>query len=550
MKIIYDKKEKLFAAISAYTERESLKTAGFVWNKTRKRWETPDLDCAAKLEQYADDFCKRVMAAVRDKRQRTLLASSASEAQVDIPAPPGLVYRDFQKAGIAYALGRPNVLIADDPGLGKTIETIGVLNSIQDEVDSVLVICPATLKINWKREIKKWLIPNWSIAIVDSTDKKFPDAKIVIINYDIVKKFYDDIKAREPWSVLVLDESHFIKSRKAQRTALICGGKLNGKILASLKTKRKILLTGTPIENRPSELYSQIHFLDPRMWRSFVQYGQRYCAGYYNGFGWDYSGASNLEELGVKLRSTLMVRRLKRDVLKELPGRQHQLIELPVPNSLRSWIVQEETLYKTAIERLRAAVDEAKLSGDEIAYRLAVERLHGGQKVAFESMAAVRHKLAVAKLPLIIEHLRNVLESGQKVVVFAHHRDVLEAIHNEFADISVLLWGGMSGQEKQTAVDQFQNDDKCRLFVGSLRAAGVGITLTQANLVVFGEMDWAPGVIDQCISRLDRIGQKNFVLAQYLVFEDSLDAHIAKTLVDKQSVIDQTMNGKKAERTA
>lgn len=371
------------------------------------------------------------------------------------------------------------------------------------------------------------------LTIGIASSQEWPESGIVIINYDILHKWQEKLQAVE-WDLVIADEAHYIKNPKARRT----------KQVTSIKARRKVLLTGTPIVNRPVELWPLIHYLDPKRWKSFWSYAKTYCNAYYNGYGWDFSGASNLEDLQEKLRSTIMVRRLKADVLTELPPKRRQVIELPA-NGASKYIAAEQSAfsrYEEQLAKLKARVELAKACEDEEEYRQAVEALRNGARAAFDEISKLRHETALAKVPYVVAHLEDVLEAEQKVVVFAHHHDVIQSIATAFEDIAVILTGEQSLEERQAAVDRFQNDPSCRLFVGSIQAAGVGITLTAARTVVFAELDWVPGNMTQAEDRCHRIGQQNSVLVQHLVLEGSLDASLAKTLVAKQEVIDRALD--------
>lgn len=519
-----------------YHDRHVPKEAGFNWNPKQKQWWTADPIKAHKLIEYAEPETRKMILTKLQQYEDTLSASRALNADIKIPAPEGLEYLPFQKAGIAYALDRPNVLIADEMGLGKTIQAIGIIN-MDDSIKTALIIVPATLRINWKRELEKWLIRPMTVGIAVS--KTWPDTDIVIVNYDILKNHRENIRRHE-WDCLICDESHYLKNPKAQRTKEVVGARGLSPILA----RRKIFLTGTPILNRPVELWTTLKFLDANTWRSWRYFTDRYCDAHHNGWGWDVSGASNLDELQEKLRSTIMVRRLKKEVLKELPPKRRQVIALP-NNGFTKTIEAEWRAFKKREEMIRdlkIAVELAKASDDPQEYREAVEELKKGLRVAFEEMSRARYEVAMAKLPMVIEHIKDVLDSEEKVVVFGHHLDVLNTIYETFQNEAVILTGETKHEDRQLAVDRFQNDPSVRLFIGSIKAAGVGITLTAASTAVFAELDWVPANVSQAEDRLHRIGQANSVLVQHLVLDGSLDAAISQALVDKQQVIDEALD--------
>lgn len=535
--------EKSWVARSTYDEREIPKQAGFRWNPAQKIWWTDDPAKAAKIGQYADEKAATAINEAVAKKNAAIEASKATDAAVDIPAPDGIAYLPFQRAGIAYASQRPATLIADEMGLGKTIQAIGVIN-MDPEIKTVLVICPASLKINWQRELTRWLTRPLKIGIVNG--QWLPDWDIIIINYDVLKKWDSTLKQTQ-FDLLICDEAHYLKNPKAQRTNQVLGkwDRDPDKRIPAIQATRKLFLTGTPIVNRPIELWPMLHSLQPdslgKSWRGYVM---RYCNGHETRWGWDVSGASNLSELQEKLRSTLMVRRLKRDVLTELPAKRRQVIELPA-NGCSEVIEAEQSAWRAHEERLselKARVELSKASDNPADYEAAIQNLREGAQAAFNEISRLRHETALAKIPMVIDQLKETLEAVDKIVLFCHHKDVVAAIQTEMGDSCVILTGDQNQTQRQEAVDRFQSDPSIKVFIGTIGAAGVGITLTAAAHVVFAELDWVPGNVTQAEDRCHRIGQTNSVLIQHLVLDGSLDCRMAHVLVAKQEVIDQALD--------
>lgn len=421
--------------------------------------------------------------------------------------------------------------------MGKTIQAVGIINC-DPTIKRILVVCPASLRLNWRRELRKWLVISRQIRIVDD-GKTWPSdtADIVIINYDLASKHAAALRATE-WDLVIIDEAHYLKSPDAKRTVAILGRKQSKKheAVAPIPARRKVFLTGTPIPNRPVEGWWAAEQLG--VMTNFFAFAKRYCAAVQNRWGWDFTGASNLAELQEKLRANGMIRRLKADVLKELPAKRRCVIELPANGAAKVVKAEADAWadHEATIDALRVAVELAKASEDPNDYREAVLRLNKATQVAFTDMSKRRHDTAVAKVPYVIEHLRGIIEQGRKVVCFAHHKDVVDAIMAEFTD-AVKVTGDVSMADRQAAVDRFQNDPTCLLFVGNIQAAGVGLTLTASSHVVFAELDWVPGNVTQAEDRCHRIGQADSVLIEHLVLEGSMDARMATTLIAKQSVL-------------
>ena len=534
MKLI--KEGTRYIAITEFAERSIPKSAGFRWNPADKVWWTSELEKALRIAESPDCEASPVLKGELNDALRgaeeSLMASRATDAVVDIPSPDGLEYLPFQRAGIAYAIERPATLIGDEMGLGKTIQICGLIN--ETKPGSVMIICPASLKVNWQRELEKWLVDDYTIGIASGKD--LPDDDILIINYDILNK-HRHILSQRNWDLGVADEAHYIKNPKAQRSKAVV------ELLQG--AGRRVLLTGTPIVNRPKELFSLIQLLDPDRWNNFMRYAKRYCGAYQSRWGWDFSGATHLPELQESLRRTVMVRRLKVNVLTDLPPKQRQVIPIPV-NGYATQINAEHDLeqhYSTLIAEAQIEADMADASDDPEAYKTAVAKLKDLTRIEFNRISKIRHDTALLKTAAVVNHVVELLDSVDKVVVMAHHHDVVNELEAGLAEFSpVTLTGNTPQPTRQQSVDRFQNDPECKVFIGSIQASGVGITLTASSTVVFAELGWTPAEMSQAEDRCHRIGQLDSVLVQHLVIDGSLDARIAQTLVSKQNVLDRALD--------
>lgn len=426
---------------------------------------------------------------------------------------------------------------------GKTVQAIGIMN-LDQSAEKILVICPASLRLNWKKEILAWTTKNLEVTVMESK-VTFPyNPGIVIINYDILPRYAKELR-QHTWDILICDEAHYIKNHKAKRTQQVIGKKKaysRGVYeIEPIKANRKLMLTGTPILNTPAELWALLSYLDPETWGTYDAFTKRYCGAKMGKFGWDVSGSRNLDELQGKLRETVMVRRLKKDVLKDLPPKLRQVIELP-QNGASQAIKAENEAYQThedMIRELRVATELAKVAYNEEGYRAAVARLRSGVRIAFNDLAKARKETAIAKVPYVIAHCR---DASEKVVLFGHHIEPLKMYAEAFGDEAVMLIGETSIEDRNAAVEAFQNDPNIKYFIGSIKAAGVGLTLTASSHVVFSELDWTPASVSQAEDRCHRLGTVNSVLVQHLVFDDSVDCKIANSLVVKQAVIEDALD--------
>lgn len=500
----------LYYALCPYAEKDLAKKAGFRWDAASKSWTSKDYFAAVKLRDYADAAGLSALKADKESLDAAQDASRAASSTFCPPSPPGLDYLPYQKAGIEYALSRSGVLVGDQMGLGKTIQAIGVLNVLIERGErlKILVICPASLKRNWLQEIDKWLIKTCSMTIHEGKSCKpvvwhvGEAADIHIVNYDILGGLTDP-----EWDVIIVDESHKLKNPKTARF----------KAFKKLHAKRRIALTGTPIPNRPSEIFSTLNWLDPKEWGSWWNFVHRYCNAQQGRFGMDVSGSSNLGELQMRLRSTLMVRRIKTEVLKELPPKFRQVIEVPA-DALSADVAREWSAYKNieaTLTKLRVATELAKASENESVYRKCVEELKAGASAAFSELARARVELATKKIPLVIAHLS---DCEDPVVFFAHHRVMIDAVVSHFKTPCVIT-GSTPNHLRQQAVDRFQQGGH-NLFVGNMLAAGVGLTLTRSSHVVFGELDWVPANISQAEDRC--LTKNNLVFCPRTVYDDRM----------------------------
>jgi len=483
---------------------------------------------------------------------------------------------EFQEGAVYEMYGMDNVLLGDEMGLGKTIEGI-LLANLMDlwKNGRVLVVCPNSLRLNWLREIKEW-----AVGIPEDIDQNdvfcitqlwIPGiSTFTIASYEGVRK-WGPLLQNEPWDLLIVDEAHYCKTPSAQRTQATFG----------LNAKKIVFATGTPILNFPFELYPLVNRLYSEVWDNFPYYENRYC------YGEDKKYGRNLDELQAKLRGEwsypkwyegrkghwsaphrgafemdevpkLMIRRLKQDVLDMLPAKRRQVIEIPAEGKLAELVKMEQVLYagaegKGAYTEILQALDILKDGGEsDESFAEVLMALTVGRAYLFQEISRIRHQLALAKVPTVIEHLENVLENKDKVVVFCHHKDVARALVaggntilsklNGGVGYTVIDTGNENPQEREDAVQKFQKDDNCRVFVGTMKVAGMGITLTASHHMIFAEMDWTPSVLTQAEDRCHRIGQEYSLLVQHLVVDGSMDAFMSHKIIRKQKSISKALN--------
>jgi SWI/SNF-related matrix-associated actin-dependent regulator 1 of chromatin subfamily A len=438
----------------------------------------------------------------------------------DIRCPTPLSYFPYQLEGINFALERNGTLLADEMGVGKTIQAIGLINALGDALGHILIVCPATMRLVWRSELERWLVHPLSIGVlgVEKVRREMlSETGILIINYDRLWKSRELVLGRE-WDLAILDECHLVKNPEAYRS----------RVVSQIRADRRLALSGTPMPNRPIELYSILNWLNPLRWpgNERFKFALRYCAARHTAFGWDLSGAANIEELGALLRKTVMIRRTKAEVLPQLPPKFRRVVELEPGADLRAVVEHELTLFEKFVKNDL---------GDSLL------TLGRARSIDWDNLAKARHAVALAKIPLVVEFVRETLQAtGEKLVIFAHHRDVIAALAQNLTLLNpVILYGGMTPKEKCAAIDRFQTDLDCRIFIGNIQAAGLGLTLAPAaSHCIFGELSWVPADLTQAEDRLHRVGTKDNVLVQHLVLRGSLDAIMVRRLIAKQQVLD------------
>jgi SWI/SNF-related matrix-associated actin-dependent regulator 1 of chromatin subfamily A len=420
---------------------------------------------------------------------------------------------EHQKEAVQKLVENKKFILADDMGLGKTTSTI--IAALETGAKKVLIICPATLKINWKREIENY--SDKSIFISEgkgfSTEHDF-----VIINYDIIKNFHDTKKKDESQIILanfdlvVVDEAHYIKNPTAQRTKLIND--------ISKRVDRLWLLTGTPMTSRPMDYFNLLNLIESPVAKNWMAYAIRYCSGYQFNVGgrkvWNVTGSSNLEELRDRTVG-LVLRRLKENVL-DLPEK----IITPVYLRLKS----------KAYEEVMGEYYDWYDKNPEESKSLTVQ---------FTKLTKVRQIIADEKINETIELAENIIEQDKKVIIFCNFTDSLNKICQHFGKAAVKVDGSMSKPERQHSVDSFQENEKVKVFVGNIKAAGVGLTLTAGEAVIMNDLSFLPSDHAQAEDRAYRYGQKNNVLVYYPIFENTIEGIIYDILNNKKQVIATVM---------
>jgi SWI/SNF-related matrix-associated actin-dependent regulator 1 of chromatin subfamily A len=550
----------LFIAHSIFDENEKLKKAGFKWDKDIKKWVTEDFRSAENLLSYCDSVAIFQIRFIKEDLQKAVLKSASSEGSGKIPIyhPSNMKPYPYQQAGVEYILPRPAVILADQMGLGKTCQALLTMN-MRHPVEA-LIVCPAILKYNWLKEARKWMIGHITVYIYESKKIRYYESRITnhnkntiihIINYDILDKFKDRL-LNTPFNFFVADECHYIKNEDSIRT------KISQQL--ARKAKWKILITGTPIYNKPKDLFVPLNLIDPVMFGNFFHFAQRYCGAHKAKIGaksvMKYSGATNVDELNTILRANYMVRRMAKDVLKDLPDKIKDVIILnedgleKIVEKEKQALAnskQEEEKIKAEVEQLRELIKTNQEY--EAQYKEKVKAMREIRFKNFGEISRIRKELAIKKAPYVVDFVKEILDNNEdpqgKIVVFGHHTEVLEKIYTDLKKYKpVIVTGKIKDTDRQMAISSFSEKNDTRVFIGSMGAAGTGVDGLQnnCNTVVFAELDWTPSLVDQAESRLQRIGQKNSVWVYHIVANDSIDSRIVKLMMEKEAVAKEILD--------
>lgn len=522
--------------------RQVKKIPGVTWNAKTKAWKAPKTS-AMEVIGFAESFKMQVPDDLREYAESRKLSSKtmteASRAESADISVDGIVGKllPYQLAGVSYAFNARRCFIADDMGLGKTLQAIATLEYAEQNGSSAfpaIVVCPPNLVLNWKAEYSKWA-PHRSVAVI--TDRKnFPEEKhdVLVIGYSNVHHWY---KALTGYQSLVCDESHYLKTKEAQRTRAVT------KIAKRIGQGIVLCLTGTPVTNRPMEYASQLGIIG-RLDEFGGEWGfyRRYCAAFKDKFGhWILSGASNLEELNDRLRSSCYIRRTKDQVLTELPDVVHDMYHVGMSEKhAKEYAKAEDDIVEYLVER---AKEIAKELGKSPRSAAVVAKMKAESHLHLVKISVLRRLAAKAKMEAIKEWVQANVDAGQKVVVAAHHRDVVDELASHFGGLKIQ--GGMKVEEVEEAKKKFQSlpVEDAPAIVLSIQAAKTGHTLTAAQKVLFVELPWTPADVDQLYSRCHRLGQKGSVMVTYSIADGTVDESIYALIESKREVVNAAVDG-------
>ena len=458
-------------------------------------------------EYYQNKSLKQII--IRRKKEDEILDYTTDTKERNPDELPEKIKKslyNFQAEGIKFGISHHcRFLLADEMGVGKTLQAISLAYIYRDSWP-VLVVCPGSMKYNWRGEIQTWLgLKNHRISIINSSRQKISqEAYFYIISYDLMRNVIKKMR-QMTFDFVILDEAHSIKNKDSLRAKNI--------LPIAVRAKRLIIMTGTPLLAKPYEGYPLLYALRPDIFCYFKKYAYRYCDPQPTPMGINWSGTSNTKELHWIL-SCLMVRRLKRDVLNQLPPKRRQKIEISTDENLIKEIAKKKSEVK-------------------------------GRKGTLECYTLT----SKAKIEGVKEYISDIIDAKEKFIVFAYHHDMLNSLEElcKKKNVEYIRIDGNTKQEtRYLYVNYFQQNPKCQVAILSIIAASTGITLTAAHMVIFAELTWTPSIMIQAEDRVHRIGQKGeFVDIKYLYGKETLDDFILDKLQKKLTIVSTTLDDKK-----
>lgn len=591
MRISYNNELNLYYATIPFSQKDLFKKKGWRWNAKLNKWTTQDRNKVEDFKAFMDETAREQEKIWHEKSGKHIELSNKLEfskeekKNFNFKIPEGERYDGYQEVAIHYAQNRPVVLLADPPGLGKTVEAIGIVNNSISPVKRVLIVCEASHKIHWQRMWDRWCIDKNLVSGQAGTVKEkykdeegktkyksvksWPDTPAVIINYHQLENFHDEIR-KVNWDYLITDESHNLGNIEANRTKQVFGflKKSNGKWrweVTPIPRRNELHLSGTPLLGKPKKMFVFFRAADPQgVGKNYIKFADRYCSGHMTNFGYDDSGASNLEEFQSKARSLFMIRRSKTEALKDLPPKRRYPIILP-KDGLVKMIERENNAYNNVIdaftkyqinlgliqekpdrsnevlENLYEEIQEKFGDLDRISFKDIVEKYSPDVAAAFEEAAAARRELAIAKLPMVAKFSQEIIDNGDKLILFCIHTDVANAAKDLWPGCAFIT-GKVPAHKRQAEVDKFQDDPDCMIAVGNLHAMGKGYTMTASQYVDFAELHWVFDDIEQAEDRAWRRGQKNAVTSRHFVVEGTMDARFVEVMLEKEKINKQGLD--------
>jgi len=516
--------------------------SGITWDKKTMAWKAPltaideAISWAKRFSIPIGDDVLEAASRINESLSSLHAASKSTDANIDVPGLVGSLL-PYQRAGVVYAASARRTFIADEMGLGKTIQAMSTLEYLASKGEQVfpcVVVCPPSLVLNWKKEWNKFF-PERRVETVMNR-RVFPDDyEVVVVGYSNIFALQDSLVKHNSY---ILDESHYCKTVTAQRT------KAAKKIVKTAPSEAPVLLlTGTPVTNKPAEYAPQLDIMGQidkfgGMWGFY----RRYCAAFRDRWGqWHLDGNSHLDELNDKLRSTCYIRRVKDQVMKELPPVVHDEVLVDgAAEAMKVYAKAEADIVAFLVERAKQIAAELGLSVKAAAVQA---KFRAESQEHLVRISVLRKIAAKAKMGVAHEIIQQHIDEGRKVVVAAHHREIVDEIAAKYGGLKIQ--GGMNVMAVEEAKRKFQElpVSEAPVIVLSIQAAKTGHTLTAAQNMLFLELPWTPADLDQTVARCHRIGQAGSVTATYLLTQGTIDEEMLHVIERKRSVVNQATDG-------
>jgi SWI/SNF-related matrix-associated actin-dependent regulator 1 of chromatin subfamily A len=513
---------------------------GVTWDQKSKGWVAPATSLAEAVD-WAEKFLIPITEETYAERDRVLhehgeMLRQSRDVDADIEV-AGIPLLGYQRAGVAYAAAAKRTFIADDMGLGKSLMAIATLEHLNDTVPQypALVICPPTLLLNWKNEYGKWL-PHRSVSVIRNR-KDWPTEQfdVLVVGYSNIKAWENQLQGFRSY---VFDESHYMKSPDAQRT------KAAVKIVKKVPDGGAVLcLTGTPVTNKPAEYAPQLELLGKlKDFGGKMGFYRRYCNAFRDRFGhWNIDGHSNLDELNERLRGNCYIRRTKDQVMTELPKVRHNRILVEgAPAAMKEYREAEANIIQYLMDRAAQIAVELGEKPGSAAVRA---KMRAERNEHLVKIGTLRKLAARAKMAAVVEWVDTAIESGNKVVIAAHHREIVDELATRYGNLKIQGQMDVVAVERNKKTFQEQSIAEAPVIVLSIQAAKTGHTLTASQDVLFVELPWTWADVDQTYSRCHRLGQKGSVTATYLLCEGTIDEKIYDVVERKREVVKAAVEG-------
>ena len=555
MKIMVDDDGR-FVALSTFEEKDMLKNAGFYWDPKMKRWWTNDVEKAMLLNNFFDQSTWEYLVRLEERKQQEMIESSKIFSDFHVPFPDGVSLYPYQRAGVEFLMKHKNVMLADEQRLGKTYQTLGFVNVARPK--DVLIVCPATVKSEWRYNAEKLLVDRYNIQVVG---KNFPLPSVsgknfFIINYDILKKW--EMMLKRKWDVIVFDESHKLKNR-GWAVKRVVDGKEEVEIKGTERTyiasqlsnyaDKIILLTGTPLMNRPDEFFTQLKIAKHPLGKSWKKFADHFLIREARVNWVETVGYKNLEEFSHILRQGFMMRRTREQVFPQLPTKTRELIpvdinDIELTEEVKAQLDELLERYNGLIRDIEQLDAEVRSGNKENRkeWEEKIKQLKGElYEMEIGEISHYRKILSEKKVEPTIKFVDDLLEEVKQVVIFGHYTSSLLKLKEHYGDRAGLLIGDTSLKQREEERILFNKGEK-ELMIVSMRAGGEGVSYSSADIGVFIDWDWNPKVLEQAEDRLVDITQIRPKMYYYIIVDKTIDVNVAKKILEKEEIINKVMD--------